>query len=273
MKTALKGTLVLVGCGKMGSALLQGWLAHGIDAASIVVMEPMPAPEVAALLLTHGVKLNPSASAIKNAEVVVVAVKPQMMADVLPNLLPLMASHPLVLSIAAGKTMATFEAALGKTTSVIRTMPNTPAAIGRGITAMVGNQNVLPAQMRLAEELLAATGEVVQVVNEAEIDLVTAVSGSGPAYVFLLAETLAAAGEKAGLSKDLAIRLARATVAGSGELMRQSGVDAATLRQNVTSPNGTTHAALQILMAADGMQQLMNRAVAAAAQRSRELTK
>ena len=138
---------------------------------------------------------------------------------------------------------------------------------------MVGNAHVSSAQMKLAEELLATTGDVVQVDNEAAIDLVTAVSGSGPAYVFLLAETLAAAGEKAGLPKELAVRLARATVAGSGELMRQSGIDAATLRQNVTSPNGTTYAALQVLMAADGMQQLMNRAVEAAAQRSRELAK
>ena len=273
MSSLLKGTLVLVGCGKMGTAMLEGWLARGVDATKIAVMEPTPSPEITALLFHHQVKLNASAVTIKDAEVVILAVKPQMMMEVLPNLLPLLAAKPLVLSIAAGKTIATFEAAFGKATSVIRTMPNTPAAIGRGITAMVGNANVTPAQMKLAEELLAATGEVVHVDNEAVIDLVTAVSGSGPAYVFLLAETLAAAGEKAGLPKELAVRLARATVAGSGELMRQSGVEAAILRQNVTSPNGTTYAALQVLMANDGMQQLMNRAVEAAAQRSRELSK
>ncbi len=273
MSSLLKGTLVLVGCGKMGSALLEGWLARGVDATKIAVIEPTPAPEITALLAQHQVKLNPSALTINDAEVVILAVKPQVIMEVLPNLLPLMATKPLVVSIAAGKTIATFEAAFGKATSIIRTMPNTPAAIGRGITAIVGNANVSNRQLKLAEELLAATGEVVQVDNEATIDLVTAVSGSGPAYVFLLAETLAAAGEKAGLPKELAVRLARATVAGSGELMRQSGVDAAILRQNVTSPNGTTYAALQVLMANDGMQQLMNRAVEAAAQRSRELAK
>ena len=273
MSIALKGTLVLVGCGKMGGAMLEGWLARGEDAAKIAVMEPRPSDEVAALLNKHAVKLNPSATSIKDAEVIIIAVKQQVMADVLPNLKPLMVANPLVLSIAAGKTIATFEDAFGKSASVIRTMPNTPAAIGRGITAMVGNANVSPAQMRLAEALLAATGEVVHVDSEAAIDLVTAVSGSGPAYVFLLAETLATAGEKAGLPRELAVRLARATVAGSGELMRQSGIDAATLRQNVTSPNGTTYAALQVLMADDGMQQMMDRAIEAAARRSRELAK
>ena len=273
MSGLLKGTLVLVGCGKMGSAMLEGWLSRGIEASKIIVMEPMPSPELRTLVSKHGVRLNPSPNSIKDVEVVIVAVKPQMMTDVLPNLLPLMAAKPLVLSIAAGKTIATFEAAFGKATSIIRTMPNTPAAIGRGITAMVGNAHVSSAQMKLAEELLATTGEVVQVDNEAAIDLVTAVSGSGPAYVFLLAETLAAAGEKVGLPKELAVRLARATVAGSGELMRQSGIDAAILRQNVTSLNGTTFAALQVLMADDGMQQLMNKAVEAAARRSRELAK
>ena len=273
MSIELKGTLVLVGCGKMGGAMLEGWLVRGVDAAKIAVMEPKPSPEIAELLSQHGVKLNPTAASIKNAEVVIIAVKPQMMADVLPSLLPLMVAHPLVLSIAAGKTIASFEAAFGTDASVIRTMPNTPAAIGRGITAMVGNAHVTPKQLQLAEALLSATGEVVQVDNEAAIDLVTAVSGSGPAYVFLLAETLAAAGEKAGLPKDLAVRLARATVAGSGELMRQSGIDAATLRQNVTSPNGTTFAALQVLMGEGGLQQLMDKAVEAAARRSRELAK
>lgn len=273
MSNSLIGTLVLVGCGKMGGAMLEGWLSRGIPASKIAVLEPMPSPELRALLLKHSVRLNPSPTSIHDAQVIIVAIKPQMMTEVLPSLLPLMKTKPVLLSIAAGKTIASFEAALGKGTSIIRTMPNTPAAIGRGITAMVGNAYVSSVQMELAEELLAATGEVVRVDNEAAVDLVTAVSGSGPAYVFLLAETLAAAGEKAGLPKELAVRLARATVAGSGELMRQSGVDAAILRQNVTSPNGTTHAALQVLMAEDGLQQLMNRAVEAAALRSRELAK
>ncbi len=271
MSIHLHGTLVLVGCGKMGGAMLEGWLARGVDAGKIAVLEPKPAPETEALLSKHGVKLNPAIASISDAEVIIIAVKPQVMGDVLPTLLPLVKSRPLVLSIAAGITIATFEKAFGNGASVIRTMPNTPAAIGRGITAMVGNAKVSPEQMQLAESLLAATGEVVRVDTEAAIDLVTAVSGSGPAYVFLLAETLAAAGEKAGLPKELAIRLARATVAGSGELMRQSGLDAAVLRQNVTSPNGTTHAALQVLMGEHGLQLLMDEAVEAAAKRSREL--
>jgi pyrroline-5-carboxylate reductase len=268
---SLKGTLVLAGCGKMGGAMLEGWLKSGADPKKIVALDPKPPQEVVDMLASHGIRHNPPIASITDAEVLVVAVKPQMMGDVLPGLAPLQKSKPLVLSIAAGKTIATFESAFGREAAVIRCMPNTPAAIGRGITAMVGNKNVSPAQMQLAEALLSSTGEVVRVDNEDMIDLVTAVSGSGPAYVFYLAEVLAAAGEKAGLPQELAVRLARATVSGSGELMRQSGIDAATLRQNVTSPNGTTYAALQVLMAEDGMKPLMEKAVAAAAKRSREL--
>jgi len=272
MSLKLEGTLVLVGCGKMGGAMLEGWLKAGADPAKIAVLEPRPAPETEALLAKHKVSLNPAVKNISDAEVVIIAVKPQVMGDVLPPLAPLQKSKPLILSVAAGKTIATFEAAFGKDASVIRTIPNTPAAIGRGITAMVGNAHVSPKQMQLAEALLSSTGEVVKVDKESDIDLVTAVSGSGPAYVFLLAEVLAAAGEKAGLSKEIATQLARATVSGAGELMRQSGTDAAILRQNVTSPNGTTYAALQVLMADDnGMKPLFEKAIAAAAHRSKEL--
>jgi pyrroline-5-carboxylate reductase len=181
------------------------------------------------------------------------------------------ASWPLILSVAAGKTIASFERHFGRDAAVIRTIPNTPAAVGRGITAMARNAHVSAAQMRLAQTLLAAVGEVVEVAHEGLIDAVTAVSGSGPAYVFYLTECLAAAGEKAGLPADLAMKLARATVSGSGELMRATGIEAATLRQNVTSPKGTTYAALQVLMAPDGMAPLFEKAVAAAAARSREL--
>ena len=180
-----------------------------------------------------------------------------------------LSTHPV--RDAAGKTIASFERHVGADAAVIRTIPNTPAAVGRGITAMAANANVSPAQLALARSLLAAVGEVVTVENEAMIDAVTAVSGSGPAYVFYLTECLAAAGEKAGLPKDLAMQLARATVSGAGELMRQSGIEAATLRQNVTSPKGTTYEALQVLMAADGMGPLFEKAVAAALRRSREL--
>jgi pyrroline-5-carboxylate reductase len=223
------------------------------------------------LLEEKGVRLNPPVASIADAEVIIIAVKPQLMEEVLPSIVPLKSSKPLVLSIAAGKTIATFERHFGADAAVIRTIPNTPAAVGRGITAMARNANVSPAQMEMARALLSAVGEVVTVENESMIDAVTAVSGSGPAYVFYLTECLAAAGEKVGLSPALAMQLARATVAGSGELMRQTGTEAATLRQNVTSPKGTTYAALQVLMAEDGMQPLFDKAIAAATNRSREL--
>ena len=268
----LTGTLVLVGAGKMGGAMLEGWLAGGADPSRIVALDPSPPPEMKALLQRHDIRLNPDVSTVKDAEVVIVAVKPQLMEDVLPGIASLKASKPLILSVAAGKTIATFERHFGSDAAVIRTIPNTPAAVGRGITAMASNANVSPAQLALARTLLEAVGEVVTVDNEAMIDAVTAVSGSGPAYVFYLTECLAAAGEKIGLPKELATQLARATVAGSGELMRQSGTDAATLRQNVTSPKGTTYEALQVLMAEDtGMGPLFEKAVAAALRRSREL--
>jgi pyrroline-5-carboxylate reductase len=271
MSISLKGTLVLAGCGKMGGAMLEGWLRAGVPASQIVALDPKPPTEMVALLQRQGIKHNPPIASIANAEALIVAVKPQVMGDVLPGLVPLQKSRPLVLSIAAGKTIAAFEAAFGRDASVIRAMPNTPAAIGRGITALVGNAHVTPGQMALAEALLASTGEVVRVTSEEQIDFVTAVSGSGPAYVFLLAEALAAAGEKLGLAPELAMKLARATVSGSGELLHQSPEPAATLRQNVTSPNGTTYAALQVLMAQDGLQPLMDKAIAAAARRAKEL--
>jgi pyrroline-5-carboxylate reductase len=271
MTLNLKGTLVLVGAGKMGGAMLEGWLKAGADPKKIVALDPGPPPEVLTLLAKHGIRHNPSIDSIVDAEVVLVAVKPQVMDEVLSPLHSLSKSGPVVLSVVAGKTIAKLAGHFGTDASIIRTMPNTPAAIGRGITAMVGNAQVTSTQMRLAEQLLSTIGEVVRVDTEEQIDWVTGVSGSGPAYVFLLTECLAAAGEKLGLSPKLAEQLARATVAGSGELMHQSGIDAATLRQNVTSPKGTTYEALQILMAADGLKPLMEKAVAAAARRSREL--
>jgi pyrroline-5-carboxylate reductase len=268
-----KGTLVLAGVGKMGGAMLEGWLKAGADPKKIVALDPKPPQEVIELLARHAIRHNPTVSSITDAEVVIIAVKPQVMDDVLPNLVPLKSSAPLILSVAAGKTISTFAKHFGANASIIRTIPNTPAAIGRGITAMSPNKNVSKAQMQLAAALLSSTGEVVTVENEDMIDLVTAVSGSGPAYIFYLTECMAAAGEKIGLPPALAMQLARATVAGSGELMRQSGIDAATLRQNVTSPNGTTHAALQVLMADDGMKPLFEKAISAAAERSKELAK
>jgi pyrroline-5-carboxylate reductase len=264
------GTIVLVGAGKMGAAMLDGWIGLGLDPARVAVIEPQPSPTIAALA-ARGLKLNPNRQAVRDPAVVVIAVKPQVAAEVVPALAPLVGSSSAVVSIMAGQTLASLERALPGGTAIIRTMPNTPAAIGRGITVAVANARVAPHQRDLAHRLLAAIGTVEWVADEALIDAVTAVSGSGPAYVFLLAETLAQAGAAAGLPADLAGRLARATVAGSGELLHRSPLDSETLRRNVTSPGGTTAAALDVLMGQDGLAPLMQRAVAAATRRSREL--
>lgn len=261
------GTLVLVGAGKMGSAMLEGWLKLGLDPKCVAIKEPQPAPEIEALA-ARGVRINPAA--IDDASVILLAVKPQVADEVVPPLKSLMRPDTMAVSVMAGKTIAFLERALGGG-AVVRSIPNTPAAVGRGITAAVANAMVSETQRTLAHTLLTSIGAVEWVSDEGLIDVATAVSGSGPAYVFLLAETLARAGAAAGLPADMAARLARATVAGSGELLHQSPLDAATLRQNVTSPNGTTAAALSVLMADDGIDPLMEKAVAAAAKRSREL--
>jgi pyrroline-5-carboxylate reductase len=267
----LNGTLVLVGAGKMGGAMLEGWLKAGADPKKIVALDPNPPAEVSALLEKHGIRHNPAMDSIADVEVVLVAVKPQVMDDVLTPLRGLAKSNPLILSVAAGKTISKLAAHFGEKASIIRTIPNTPAAIGRGITAMFCNEHVSPKQTELATQLLSSIGEVVRVDREEQIDWATGVSGSGPAYVFWFTECMTSAGEKLGFPRDVAERLARATVAGSGELMHQSGIDAATLRQNVTSPKGTTYEALQVLMADDGMKPLVEKAVAAAARRAKEL--
>ena len=196
MSLALKGTLVLVGAGKMGGAMLEGWLKSGANPKKIVVLDPFASDEMKALLVKHKVQLNPAIANIKNAEVILIAVKPQMMEEVLPTIVELGVSKPLILSVAAGKTIASFERHFGKSAAIIRTIPNTPASIGRGITAMSANANVSAAQLQLATQLLSAIGEVVTVDREELIDCVTAVSGSGPAYVFYMTECLAAAGGK-----------------------------------------------------------------------------
>lgn len=260
--------LVLLGCGKMGRALLTGWLAAGVPAASVWVIEPNPTD----WLKGTGVHLNqgvPPAPAVA-----LLAVKPQMMGEALPALQALGNGSTLFVSIAAGTTIATFEAALGAATPIVRTMPNTPAMVGRGITALVGNSHVSPSDLALAKGLMAAVGQVVELTGEDQIDAVTAVSGSGPAYVFHLIETMAAAGEAEGLPADVAMQLARATVCGAGELAFQSPESAAQLRINVTSPGGTTAAALGVLMDPEtGFPALLKRAVKAAADRGRELGK
>jgi pyrroline-5-carboxylate reductase len=264
------GLVALIGAGKMGGALLDGWIGLGLDPSRVAVIEPQPSPELAALA-ARGLRLNPERHAVRDPAVIVIAVKPQVAAEVVPAAAPLVGPSSVVVSIMAGQRLASLERALPGRTAVIRTMPNTPAAIGRGITVAVANWRVSAPQRELAGRLLAAIGTVEWVGDEALLDAVTAVSGSGPAYVFLLAETLARAGAAAGLPADLAGRLARATVAGSGELLHRSPLDAQTLRRNVTSPGGTTAAALEVLMGEDGLAPLMQRAVAAATRRSREL--
>jgi pyrroline-5-carboxylate reductase len=264
----ITGTIVLAGAGKMGGAMLTGWLAGGLDAKRAVVVEPHPSDEIKALA-AKGVRLNPKEAV--TAETLVVAVKPQSFPEAGPLLKPFVGASTLVVSIMAGTKIAALESVCGG--MVVRAMPNTPAAIGRGITVAVPAKNVSAAQRATADALLRAVGSVEWVGDEKLIDAVTAVSGSGPAYVFLLAEELARAGVEAGLPVELATKLARETVAGSGELLHRSDLPAATLRQNVTSPGGTTAAALEVLMAKDGLQPLMIRAIAAATKRSIELAK
>ena len=273
MTLELDGPLLLAGAGKMGGAMLAGWLERGLAPSQVVVQDPAPPAEVARLLAAHGIAVHAGIAALdRPPAVIVAAVKPQAMEAVLPGLARLAGPRTLVLSIAAGKTIASFERHFGSDTAIVRAMPNTPAAIGRGITVCVANAGTSETQRDLASELLGAVGEVGWVADEMLMDAVTAVSGSGPAYVFLLAEALAAAGRAQGLEAALADRLARATVSGAGELLRRSSEAAAVLRQNVTSPGGTTAAALGVLMRPqDGLAALLDEAVAAATKRGREL--
>lgn len=260
--------ILLVGCGKMGSAMLAGWLGQGVAAADVVVVDPH------AKGLPDGVTVLGDADMVPKTfvpDVTILAVKPQVMAEILPAYAHL-AGKTLFLSIAAGKPVAFFLGLLGSAAAVVRAMPNTPAAVGRGITVCFPGPGVDDGGRALAQRLLSAVGEVAWIEDEGQMDAVTAVSGSGPAYVFLLAEVMAAAGVKAGLAPELADRLARATVAGGGELLRLSADSSAQLRVNVTSPGGTTAAALAVLMDADrGMGPLMDQAVAAATRRGKEL--
>ena len=264
----IQGTVVLAGAGKMGGAMLAGWLAQGLDAKRVVVIEPHPSDDIRALA-AKGVRLNPPPRDAGNTAALVIALKPQAFHEAAPGLRPFAGPATLAVSIMAGTTIASIAEVCGG--SVVRAMPNTPAAIGRGITVAVAAKNVGPAQRDIADGLLRATGMVEWVEDEGLMDAVTAVSGSGPAYVFLLAEELARAGVEAGLPEALATKLARETVAGAGELLHRSDLASATLRQNVTSPGGTTAAALEVLMGPDGMQSLLTRAVAAATGRSKEL--
>ncbi len=276
-------TLLLAGCGKMGGALLEGWLERGIRPQDVTIVDPNT--EITdRLQRDHGVMIAASPDALSDhlaPDVVMLAVKPQMMDDVLPHYARFAGQGStghdstgqgsVFLSIAAGKTIGYFENHLGSDAAIIRAMPNTPAAVRRGITVGCTNRNVNDTQRATCDGLLQAVGSVEWVDDEGLIDAVTALSGGGPAYVCLLVECLAQAGIDAGLPADLAMRLARETVAGSGELLHRSTEAAEILRKNVTSPGGTTAEALRVLMAEDGWQPLVSAAIAAATARSREL--
>ena len=258
--------LVLLGCGKMGSAMLQGWLADGLPAASVWVIDPNPSD----WLKSTGAQINVELPV--RPAIVLIAVKPQMMGDALPTIAAMGNGATLFVSVAAGTPIAAFEAALGVQSPIIRAMPNTPAAVGRGITAIIGNAHASEAQMELAEGLLRAVGQVVRLEVEDQMNAVTGVSGSGPAYVFHMIECMAAAGEAQGLAPELAMQLAQATVAGAGALAEAADETPAQLRVNVTSPNGTTQAGLEVLMNAEtGLPPLIAATVKAATDRSREL--
>jgi pyrroline-5-carboxylate reductase len=261
--------LVLLGCGKMGSALLEGWLARGLAPASFTILDPAPGERLQALR-ADGLRLNTELP--PDPAIAVIAVKPQMMGDALPRLAALGGGGTVFLSIAAGTAIRAFEAALGEGTPIVRAMPNTPAAIGRGITALIGNAHAGREAVEMAAALMQAVGRTVLLEDEAQMDAVTALSGSGPAYVFLMIEAMTEAGIAEGLSPDLALDLARATVAGAGALADSSGQKPSQLRINVTSPGGTTAAALEVLMRNEGgLRELMRAAVASAAARSRAL--
>ncbi len=268
----LRGPVVLVGAGKMGGAILEGWLRSGIDPERVVALDPNMSDEMAASLSARGALANPALEAFPDPAIILLAVKPQVAPAVLATVRGIVKPGTLVVSIMAGRTIGFLQEALPRGTSVVRTIPNTPASIGQGITVAVANPHVAPGDRALVGALLAALGPVEWIEDEELMDAATAVSGSGPAYAFLLAETLAKAGAAAGLPADLADRLARATVDGAGALIAQAGIEPATLRENVTSPAGTTAAALSVLMDPErGFGRLLTEAVAAATRRSKEL--
>lgn len=270
MPSPLPQTLTLVGAGKMGGAMLEGWLRIGMKGAGITLLDPHISQEMSALAAAEGMSVNPAAPAA--AEVVVLATKPQMLDTAAPAVQALIGPGSLLISILAGKTIGDLSARLPNAGAIVRAMPNLPASVRRGVTAAAAGAGVSAAQRQMADALLAGVGKVEWLDDEGLIDAVTAVSGSGPAYVFHMVECLAAAGTAAGLPADIAERLARATIEGAGEMLFQSQLSPATLRQNVTSPGGTTAAALEVLMAENGLAPLMRRAVAAAKRRAEELS-
>lgn len=267
---ASSGPILLIGAGNMGGALLTGWLKNGVPGSSVIVVDPNPAEPMRKMIADAGARHVTEVPAGLTAGVLFIAVKPQLIDAVLPPLKSVVGEGTVTVSIAAGKTLSSLEQHLGES-AMVRAMPNTPAMVGRGVTGAFANARVSDRQRQLVQNLLKVSGPVEWVPGEADIDSVTAVSGSGPAYVFYLVECMAEAGRKLGLQADLAMRLARETVAGAGELLHQSPDDASRLRQNVTSPGGTTAAALSVLMAEDGMQPLFDAAIDAARKRAQEL--
>ena len=270
----MQGTILLVGCGKMGGALLAGWFKRGLSPVDAIVVEPAGRDSVTACSDHRALTVLPHMTDVPRdfrPDVILFAVKPQVADEVIPAYQAFTAQHPVYLSILAGKPTAYFRKHLGEEAAVVRAMPNTPASIGKGISVLYAAPGVSEVQARVCEIVMSAVGQVTWIGDEAQMDAVTAVSGSGPAYVFLLAECLRDAGIEAGLSPELAAQLARATVAGAGALLEAGETDPAILRKNVTSPGGTTAAALDVLMAEGGMKNLLARAVAAATRRSKEL--
>ncbi|HEX4299179.1 MAG TPA: pyrroline-5-carboxylate reductase [Devosia sp.] len=262
------GPVVLIGAGKMGLALARGWVAAGLPADRLVLVDPFAGDAARSFASETGVRLVKTAAGILT-HVMVMAVKPQTMAEAMRDVRGSVGRQTLVISIAAGIALRTLSGGLG-TERVIRAMPNTPAQIGKGITGAVG-LNVTDADRALADGLLGAAGEVVWFDVESKLDAVTAVSGSGPAYVFYMVEALAVAGMRQGLDPGQAMQLARQTVVGAAALMEADSQSVSILRENVTSPKGTTAAALAVLMAPDGLEALLDRAVLAARIRSEEL--
>ncbi|CAH0341410.1 pyrroline-5-carboxylate reductase [Rhizobium sp. CECT 9324] len=270
MSQSAFGQIVLVGAGNMGGAMLSGWLKNGVPGSSVTVLDPSPSETMMAMIRDAGASHSVNPPEGLTADILFLAVKPQVMDAVLPKLSSLMGETTAVVSVAAGKTIASMETHLGAA-AMVRAMPNTPAMIGRGVTGAYANAAVSETQRDIVHRLLKVSGPVEWVDSEDAINAVTALSGSGPAYVFYLVECMAEAGRKAGLPADLAMRLARETVAGAGELLHQSPDPASKLRQNVTSPGGTTAAALSVLMADEGMQPLFDQAIEAARKRAEEL--
>ena len=267
----MTANLLLVGCGKMGGALLQGWLDRDVN-MRVTVIEPSAGfdrfsglPNVAGVASLAGLPADYA------PEVVVFAVKPQILGDITQSYRRFVSPKTVFLSIAAGKTIRFFQGHLGDEAAIVRAMPNTPCAIGRGVTVLCANSQATPEHCEISEVLMRAGGKVAWVPTESLMDAVTALSGSGPAYVFQLIETMAEAGVRLGLSIDLAMELARETVAGAGELARRATEPVSDLRKAVTSPGGTTQAALEVLRAPEGIQPLFDRALRAAADRGRAL--